>query len=182
MNTSRNLSSIAISAFLVMACGGGDNMPADTASLPALDTAAGAASGMTPDTTAESLWAHLTSQNYQQWQLWPGKNRLYSGADPHGALLTTYVNQIASDAIASKAGQMPPGAIVVKENYMPDSTLAAVTVMHKVPGYDSANRDWYWLKRNADGSIDMAGRGGMCAQCHGKQSGNDYIFTGSLSQ
>lgn len=36
-------------------------------------------------------------------------------------------------------GSMPSGAILVKENYMPDSTLAATTVMYKVDGFDPGN-------------------------------------------
>ena len=64
---------------------------------------------------------------------------------------------------------------------MPDSTVAAITVMYKVEGYDPANNDWYWVKRLADGTIEVQGRGAGCIGCHGAQKGNDYIFTGSLS-
>ena len=51
-------------------------------------------------------------------------------------LLTTYLNDVALQALSSGASRMAPGAIVVKENYMPDSTLAAVTTMFKVEGYN----------------------------------------------
>ncbi len=38
--------------------------------------------------------------------------------------------------VAFLTGPMPAGAIVVKENYMPDKKLAAITVMYKVAGYN----------------------------------------------
>lgn len=140
-----------------------------------------AATASSPDTTAEALWTHLQAQNYQEtWQLWPGKTRLYKGIEPHGMLLTTHVNPLALDALTSNAGKFSPGAIIVKENYKPDSTLAATTVMYKVEGYDSEHNDWFWLKRLADGTVEVQGRGQMCQSCHGARADNDYIMTASI--
>lgn len=134
-----------------------------------------------PDTTGAALWAHLESADYRaNWELWPDKGELYTGQEPHGMLLTTYLNPAARQALTGMAGSMPGGAIIVKENYMPDSTLAATTVMYKASGYDSANNDWFWLKRLADGTIEVQGRGAGCIACHGAQRANDFIFTGSL--
>ncbi len=134
-----------------------------------------------PDTTAAALWAHLEQARYQTWAMWPGKGRLYNGTEPHGMRLTTYVNALGLDAVTNKAGTMPAGAIVVKENYMPDSTLAAVTVMYKAAaGYDAANNNWFWMKRNADGTVEAQGRVPMCAGCHAQKKANDYIVTGPL--
>lgn len=136
-----------------------------------------------PDTTAASLWAHLRAEDYPaNWPLWPGKSELYTGTQPHGMLLTTYVNDAALDALTSKAGTMPAGAIVVKENYMPDSVLAAVTIMYKVAGYNAAFGDWFFVKRLADGTVEAQGRVGGCQGCHTQRADNDYLFTGSLSQ
>lgn len=135
-----------------------------------------------PDTTAAAVWAYLQKVDYRSsWQLWPGKGELYAGREPHGMLLTTYLNPAAYEAVTNKAGSMPEGAIIVKENYMPDSTLAAVTTMYKVSGYDAENHDWFWTKFLADGSVEVEGRGQGCIACHGGQSDNDYIFTASLS-
>lgn len=138
-----------------------------------------------PDTTGASLWAHMRRADFKRnWSTWPGKGKLYRGREPHGALLTTYLNGLAYDALTNKAGRMPAGAIIVKENYAPDSTLAATTVMYKVPGYNPEAGDWYWVKFLADGKVDgngMAqGRVPMCIQCHGAQKSNDYLFTGSI--
>lgn len=136
-----------------------------------------------PDTTAASLWEHLQEANYRDgWSMWPGKEALYTGREPHGMLLTTYVNAAARRALASGAASMPSGAIIVKENYTADSSLAAITVMYKRAGYDRENSDWFWLKRLADGTVEVSGRGQGCIACHGGQASNDYIFTGSLGR
>ena len=84
----------------------------------------------------------------QNWELWPGKGELYEGGEPHGALFTTYMNPIALEALQSKAGAMPNGAIIVKENYTPDAVFSLVTLMYKVEGYDPENNDWFWAKIN----------------------------------
>lgn len=134
-----------------------------------------------PDTTAAALWAHLEAVDYREnWSLWPGKGELYEGTEPHGMLLTTYLNPVALDALTNRAGSFSDGAIIVKENYAPDSTFAAATVMYKASGYDPEHNDWFWLKRNADGSVDAAGRGEMCIACHSGGADNDYVMTASL--
>jgi hypothetical protein len=134
-----------------------------------------------PDTAGAALWTYLESADYRaNWALWPDKGELYEGQQPHGALLTTYLNPRAYEALTGAAGSMPAGAIIVKENYMPDSTLAATTVMYKVEGYDPDNNNWYWLKRLADGTIEVEGRGAGCIACHTAQRENDMIMTGSL--
>ena len=82
-----------------------------------------------PDTTGAAMWAYLQEVDYRSnWQVWPDKGELYTGQVPHGMLLTTYVNDVARRAVTTQPGSMPDGAIIIKENYMPDSTLAAVTV------------------------------------------------------
>lgn len=131
-----------------------------------------------PDTTGQGLWTYLQEANYREnWTHWPGKNPLYRGTEPHGMLLSTYVNDPALDALTNGAGALPHGAILVKENYTPDSTLAAVTVMYKAPaGYDPERNDWFWVKRNADGTFEAQGRAAGCQACH-SQSQHDYVMT-----
>jgi hypothetical protein len=135
-----------------------------------------------PDTTAPVLWAYLEDASYRSWPMWPGKEAFYTGTEPHGMLLTTYVNELALDAITNRSGRMPAGAVVVKENYMPDRMLAAVTVMYKSGGYNTEYGDWFFVKRLADGTFEASGRVAMCQGCHAQRAANDYLFTGSLSQ
>lgn len=134
-----------------------------------------------PDTTAEALWSHVHAARYaEDWELWPGKDRFYEGTEPHGVLLTTYLNETAHEAIENAAGTMPPGAVVVKENFTPDSTLASITVMYKESGYDPEHNDWFYLKRMADGSVAASGRVDGCRSCHAQGADNDYLMTGSI--
>ncbi|NIW35421.1 MAG: hypothetical protein GWN32_02375 [Gemmatimonadetes bacterium] len=141
-----------------------------------------------PDTTGPALWAHLQEEHYaSSWALWPGKGRLYMGQEPHGMRLTTYVNDIAARALASGAEEMPDGAIVVKENFTPDSALAAITVMYKRNGYNPDHANWFFSKFRPDGEVDqapngmrLAGRVPGCQNCHGSKKDNDYIFTSEL--
>jgi hypothetical protein len=134
-----------------------------------------------PDTTAASLWTHLEDVDYTNaWAMWPEKGALYEGQEPHGMLLTTYVNEVAMAALTDHTDRMGAGAIIVKENYMPDSTLAAVTVMYKVAGYNPGAADWFFLKRLADGTVAASGRVASCQGCHVQAAANDYLFTGPL--
>ncbi len=134
---------------------------------------------LAPDTTADALWTHLKDSDYRaNWDLWPGKGRLYEGIEPHGMLLTTYVNGIAAEGLAAgKLADLPAGSILVKENYMPDSTLAAVTVMVRRPGYNPDHQDWLFAKYDPRGEAEAFGRVAGCQACHGTADNGAYIFT-----
>lgn len=188
MKISNLLSVVAVGTTLATAgCTSAEEEEDSTANAAGASTTAVTAAA--PDTTGASMWAYLQAANYgSSWDLWPGKGRLYPGNQPHGMLLTTYMNDVAMGAVASHTGTMPAGAIIVKENYMPDSTLAAVTVMFKVPGYNADHADWFFTKHLPSGQLDtmpngmaMEGRLPGCQNCHMGVAANDYLFTGSLS-
>ena len=140
------------------------------------------------DTTGTAIWAHLQQSDYRNdWTRWPGTDELYPGQEPHGMLLTTYLNDVALQALNSGASLMLPGAIVVKDNFMPDSTLAAVTTMFKVEGYNPGANDWFFTKHLAGGALDrtpdgmaLEGRLMGCTNCHRSVQANDYLFTSLL--
>lgn len=113
---------------------------------------------------------------YIEWRLWPGKGKLYKGSHPHGAYLTTYINDTASLAI-KQAELMQPGSIIVKENYTPEKKLAAINVMYKVKGYNPSAGDWFWAKYDAGGKVKKAGKVQGCIDCHITKKTNDYIMT-----
>ena len=105
----------------------------------------------------------------------------YEGQAPHGAVLRTYANNIAYDAIQAKENPLPEGSIIVKENYMPDRTLGAITYMVKMESGSSPDAgDWFWAKMKADGSVEAAGAPAGCVGCHGAQKDNGWIFNASL--
>ncbi len=167
---------LCLGLVLVVACARGEEQAG-----AAMEEAPAMTQVQLPDTTATAVWSYLQSVDYRaNWRLWPGKGQLYTGRDPHGALLTTYANAAAHSAVTNKSGSMPAGAIIVKENFMPDSSLAAVTVMYKVSGYDPTNANWFWSKHGPDGAVEAAGRVQGCIACHGAQRGNDFVFTSSL--
>jgi hypothetical protein len=92
-------------------------------------------------------------------------------------LLTTYANSTADDALlAGDVADLPPGSIIVKENWMPDSTYAAATVMYKVAGYNPDHQDWLFAKFDPSGTPEAFGRVPMCQDCHGNAEAG-YIFT-----
>ena len=133
-----------------------------------------------PTATGQDVINYLSEVNYQGWQLWPGKTKFYEGRHPHGSLLTTYVSKGAYQAIEGKAGSIPSGDFVVKENYTAEKKLAAVTVMYKQAGYNAEGGDWFWLKYAPDGTIQKEGKVGGCIGCHAAVKSNDWLFIGPV--
>ena len=176
---------ICLTAFTIGGCAPSEE-PEDEAAEPMSQAPAVAEA----DTTGAAIWAHLQQSDYQDtWTLWPGKGELYTGAEPHGMLLTTYLNDVALQALNSGASVMPAGAIIVKENYMPDRTLAAITTMFKMRGYNPDVNDWFFTKHLPSGELDRAptgmaleGRLPGCTNCHRAMQTNDWVFTGQLGE
>lgn len=152
----------------------------ESAAAPADETAGSAAAARSEEdmAIAEDLWQQMQEANYQEtWATVPGKGTFYQGQPPHGALLSTYFNPEAAEAMEAQPGEMPADAIIVKENYDADRNLVSLTVMYKEPGYDPEHMDWYWASYGPDGEVQMAGQAPGCIACHGAVRSNDYIFT-----
>ncbi len=133
-----------------------------------------------PDTTAASVVAYLDEVDYQEsWETWPGLSEKYQGTEPHGFMLTTYLNSTALAAVKDGSSSMPDGAILVKENYTPEGVLAATTVMYKKAGYNPDHNDWFWSKVLADGTVEKEGQVEGCQTCHGGAKDSDYVMTGT---
>jgi hypothetical protein len=131
-----------------------------------------------PGPDAVKLNEYIIKYNpYRAWQLWPDKGRLYKGTAPHGALLTTFVNDAAHFS-AQKKRAMGEGSIIVKENYTADKKFVALSVMYKIKGYNPAGGDWFWAKYTPDGKVEASGKVKACIDCHSKRGDNDFIFTG----
>lgn len=152
-----------------------------TMALVVVGSMALAGGGALPAADGQAVYEFITkTDNYQNWPLWPGKDKFYEGKHPHGALLTTYVSTPAEAAIQDRAGAFPVGSMIVKENYSPGKELGAVTVMYRVKGYDPNAGDWFWAKYKADGSIEKEGKVSGCIGCHSAVIQNDWVFTGPL--
>lgn len=142
-----------------------------------------------PPEIAAELWSLIQTEDYREhWKMWPGKEALYKGPAPHGALLTTYINSIGYEAVLKKENELPPGTIIVMENYMQDKTLEAITVMYNLVPFDPQHGNWFWVKFAPDGkpmkmerdgeTITLAGKVTECIECHSvSSSGTQYIMT-----
>jgi len=172
-------------------------MAADAAQMPGMMTGQGAANaqdmmggkaamgaqGMMGAADGASLLRHiLKTDPYMKWDLMPGTTRMRQGKEPHGALQNVYVNKLALKAINDKAGMLPDGAIIVKENYTAAGKLAAVTVMSKRKGYNPAAGDYLWLKYGPDMKIMAQGKADPCIQCHSAAKDNDYVMLAPLKK
>jgi len=136
------------------------------------------AGGDMPATDGSALWTYITRTDpYQKWETWPGYPGIYPGKSPHGKYLKLFANPLAQKAL--KAGKpMPPGAIIVKENYGKDKkTLMVVTPMYRVKGYNPEGGDWFWGKYSPNGKVMASGKPKGCIKCHGVKKGSDWLFT-----
>lgn len=158
--------SVFLFALALIACRGGTGMWTDTGD-------------NLPSPKAEAVWTYISKTNpYTEWDYWPGKEGIYPGQSPHGAYLKLYANPVAIEAARAGKTEMPDGALIVKENYAKDrETLAAVTPMYKVKGYNPNAGDWFWAKYGPDGKVMAAGKVDSCINCHAAKKQNDYIFT-----
>jgi hypothetical protein len=128
-----------------------------------------------------ALWDFLKKEEYEKnWKIWPGTAAFHHGTQPHGILLTTYVNPIALKAIAAKKGMLPYGSIIVTENYSTEKWLESLTVMYKIKGYNPGDNDWFWAKYGPEGTIAAEGKLNSCEDCHYQKKSNDYIWTARL--
>ena len=133
-----------------------------------------------PGPDAGKLNEYITRNDpYKAWGMWPGKGKLYKGTEPHGALLTTFINNTASHSINNKKG-LADGSIIVKENYTADKRFIALSVMYKIDGYNPGGGEWFWAKYSPDGKVEASGKVKLCIDCHSKQKDNDYLFTGKV--
>lgn len=131
-------------------------------------------------TYEDKFWDWLKSSKFRNWAPAPGQGlEAYPGQSPHGAFLKMYMNRSA----AAFPGKPPHGSVIVKENYTEDGkTLAALTVMYRVKGYDPDNGDWYYMKFNGDGTVATAngvrlgGKVKSCIDCHAGAGGGDFVF------
>lgn len=131
--------------------------------------------------TGAGIWDHLKKEVYaKKWKMWPGTTVMYAGPEPHGAFLTTYVNDAALKAITGKKGKFPDGAMIAQDNFSKDKKLKFISVMYKVKGYNQKEGDWFWAQYKPDGRIEVEGKVDECIKCHVAQKGNDYVYTSKL--
>jgi hypothetical protein len=187
-----NLLVSVLCSMLIIACSAQSSTPAK-----APDTAATTGPyGKAEDIAfAGTLWQALSTQALtgpRAIRTYP-----YSGLSPHAEVLQ-YI-----DTTLTVNGQT--GAVIVLHNYRgggfnsdldidnvaknPNRYLQSVAVMYKRPGYDPANKNWFWVRYLPDGSLDkdeqgiaLAGRiakpesSNNCIGCHAVAPADDRVF------
>ena len=128
-----------------------------------------------------SVWDYLKKEGFaKNWKMWPGTTAMHQGPEPHGAFLTTYVNDVALKSINAKKGKFSDGSMISQENYSKDKKLKFIAVMYKVKGYNPQDGNWFWAQYKPDGRIESEGKVDECIKCHIAQKGNDYVYTSKL--
>lgn len=121
---------------------------------------------------AGSLWQLMAG--YQDWSYFDGHEGLMKGASPHGKYVRSFINAPGA------ANQSTPayGTIIVKENYSKNdlSSLAGLTVMQRIEGYDEENDDWFWARYTPRGKLTHSGKVAFCSDCHFDADGDDFVF------
>lgn len=49
--------------------------------------------------------------------------------------------------------------------------------MYKISGFDPAHDDWFWLKNDPAGAIEVEGKVDSCTGCHAGAADFDYLWT-----
>lgn len=140
---------------------------------------------------AKTLWGVLESAKL----IGEGSitSRPYKGTEPHGFVLETVAAKVTVNGHT--------GVAIIKKNYGPEGVkvddvameparhLDAITVMFKrEAGFDPEDKDWFWVKYKADGSLDKNPKGMQlagkvakgadagCIACHSGADGEDMVF------
>jgi hypothetical protein len=82
-----------------------------------------------------------------------------------------WANEAAQEALATRAREVPAGAVVIQEHYERGGdgapTPAAIMMMEKMPaGYSKEHGDWRWAAYGSRGQLVRQGVLESCAGCH----------------
>lgn len=78
-----------------------------------------------------------------------------------------YANDAAAKALAARARDVPPGAVVVEEHFEADGRAGPVMLMEKrAKGYAPEHGDWRWVVVGSRGQLVDDGVVESCAGCH----------------
>lgn len=99
-----------------------------------------------------------------------------SGNSPHGTSQIWYSSNIRS-YIGLNSFEVPEGTVAVKE-FDNDGTLGVdgiVTMIKRSDGFDPANGNWEYERRDAAGNLLETGAISMCSSCHASAAATDYL-------
>lgn len=126
------------------------------------------------------------ARNFTRWQRF--NSAPYRSATHGQRYVNNYANASAeSYGLYEGAGDMPPGAVVVKDTFYVSESggvfPGALMIMEKMAaGFDEATGDWRYTMIMPDGSL-FGTTGGenaesveFCATCHVLAAANDHLF------
>lgn len=126
---------------------------------------------------ASDLFNQLQQKSFMQ-----APQNLYIGGPPHGPVRAVVEGNINNKRTLVKFNYGGPDITPEKVAKNPKKWLKAITVMHKIPGYDSKHADWFWAKYKPNGELFVknaqvrVGKDKGCIACHQAASGNDLTF------
>lgn len=158
----------AIAGFLAVACAGrGDAGGAVGVS----EKAAGGRQARDAGGPAQLDGALVLPKDYRSTFAKVNKTRFVSQGHASGRWeVDVWANEIAQQALATRAREVPPGAIVVQEHYERTSdknSAGPIMVMEKKPpGFSNEHGDWRWAVVGSQGQLVRDGVIEQCAGCH----------------
>jgi len=153
-------------------CGGAET-GAEPAGVDSPEPSACAAANVTEEGQVSDEDARHAMRLFRQYRTWERANAQPYESEPHGLLLTDFVNNLARDAWLARRGY-PVGAALAAEGWR-KNVRAMVWLMEKrPPGFDSEHGDWWYATVDPDGKVRNAGRVAACIDCHATAA-NDYV-------
>ncbi len=132
---------------------------------------------------AHDLWNKMQKMGFNTKD-----SNLYVGAPPHGIVREVLEGKIDGNLVIVKRNYRGKGLTPGKVAMDRAKYLASITVMAKKPGYDPADKNWFWVKYGPNGKIMKNPKGmklagkvakGMpigCISCHSAAPGGDFMF------
>ena len=107
-----------------------------------------------PEEMAKELWKLIETEQYNiNW-----KQHKAEGATDES--LVTYLNPIAEKALESKTTPLPPGSIIVEEQYDEAKELKTINAVINLGGQDPEG-GWFYAQYSHDGKILKAAEMGQ---------------------
>lgn len=107
-----------------------------------------------PEEMAKELWKLIETEQYKiNW-----KQHKAEGATDES--LVTYLNPIAEKALESKTTPLPPGSIIVEEQYDTAKELKTINAVINLGGQDPEG-GWFYAQYSHDGKILKAAEMGQ---------------------